>query len=120
MNDAPSGSGYAAAYGAWMGDRATWWQAAAEGIAWDRRWDAVFDPASGPYGRWFPGAMLNTSYNCLDRHVAAGRGAQPALIWDSAMTGQIMNFTYAELTLRVAASWPARWQRSASRAATGW
>ena len=77
-------------------------EAAAEGIAWDKRWDAVFDPASGPYGRWFPGAMLNTSYNCLDRHVAAGRGAQPALIWDSAMTGQVVRFTYAELTQRVA------------------
>ena len=102
MNDAPSGSGYAAAYGEWARDRATWWEAAAEGIAWDKRWDKVFDPASGPYGRWFPGAMLNTSYNCLDRHVAAGRGAQLALIWDSPMTGRIERFTYAELTLRVA------------------
>jgi propionyl-CoA synthetase len=44
--------------------------------------------------------MLNTSFNCLDRHVAAGRGAQPALIWDSPMTGQVVRFTYAELTQR--------------------
>ena len=102
MNDAPSGSGYTSAYEAWLRDREHWWEAAAEGITWEKRWDAVFDPASGPYGRWFPGAMLNTSYNCLDRHVAAGRGAQPALIWDSAMTGRIERFTYAELTARVA------------------
>ncbi len=95
-------SGYDAAYGAWAREPEAWWAAAAEGIAWDKRWDAVFDPASGPFGRWFPGAMLNTSYNCLDRHVAAGRGAQPALIWDSPMTGQVVRFTYAELTLRVA------------------
>ena len=33
-------------------------------------------PPIGPYGRWFPGAMLNTCFNCLDRHVAAGRGEQ--------------------------------------------
>jgi len=87
-NRARSGTGYAAAYGAWARDRETWWTDAAEGIAWGKRWDALFDPASGPYGRWFPGAMLNTSFNCLDRHVAAGRGAQDALIWDSPMTGQ--------------------------------
>ena len=96
------GAGYDAAYGAWAREPEAWWAAAAEGIAWDKRWDAVFDAASGPFGRWFPGAMLNTSYNCLDRHVAAGRGAQPALIWDSPMTGQVVRFSYAELTLRVA------------------
>ena len=101
-NGAPSGSGYASAYSAWARDRETWWTKAAEGIAWEKRWDALFDPASGPYGRWFPGAMLNTSYNCLDRHIAAGRGAQAALIWDSPMTGQVVRFTYAELTQRVA------------------
>src|SRR5277367_6414859 len=102
MIDVASGSGYAAAYGAWARDRESWWTEAAEGIAWEKRWDALFDPASGPYGRWFPGAMLNTSFNCLDRHVAAGRGTQTALIWDSAMTGQVVRFTYAELTQRVA------------------
>ena len=72
MTDA--GSAYAATEAAWRRDPAAWWAAAAEGISWDRRWDRVFDPAQGPYGRWFPGARLNTSYNCLDRHVAAGRG----------------------------------------------
>ena len=79
-----------------------WWAEAAEGITWYKRWDAVFDPSSGPFGRWFPGAVMNTCYNCLDRHVAAGRGDQPALIWDSAMTGKIVKFTYAELRDRVA------------------
>ena len=40
------------------------------GITWERRWDRVFDASIGPYGRWFPGAMLNTCFNCIDRHVA--------------------------------------------------
>lgn len=102
MNDAPHASDYDAAYGAWLRDPHAWWAAAAEGIAWDKRWDAVFDPATGPFGRWFPGARLNTAYNCLDRHVAAGRGGQTALIWDSAMVGKVERFTYAELTARVA------------------
>ena len=48
----------------------------------------TFDPALGIYGRWFPGGWLNTCYNAVDRHVAAGRGAQPAIIWDSPMTGR--------------------------------
>ncbi len=100
MTDA--GAAYAATEAAWRRDPAAWWAAAAEGISWDRRWDRVFDPAQGPYGRWFPGARLNTSYNCLDRHVAAGRGDQPALIWDSAMEGRVETFTYAGLRDRVA------------------
>jgi propionyl-CoA synthetase len=102
MDDAPSGSGYATAYAAWQRDPEAWWAAAADGITWEKRWDTVLDPTSGPFGRWFAGGMLNTSFNCLDRHVAAGRGAQAALIWDSPMTGQVVHFSYAELTQRVA------------------
>ncbi len=102
MDDAPHATGYDAAYAQWQRDPHVWWAAAAEGITWDRRWDAVFDPATGPYGRWFPGAKLNTAYNCLDRHIASGHGARTALIWDSAMTGRVERFTYAELTARVA------------------
>ena len=95
-------SSYPAAYAAWRRDPEAWWADAAQGITWDRPWDRVFDPGDGPYGRWFPGAHLNTSFNCLDRHVAAGRGAQPALIWDSAMEGRGETFTYAALLVRVA------------------
>ncbi len=95
-----SATSYADAYGAWMRDPAAWWEAEAAGITWDRPWDKVFDPALGAFGQWFPGAMLNTCFNCLDRHVAAGRGDQPALIWDSPVTGQIETFTYADLLTR--------------------
>jgi propionyl-CoA synthetase len=91
---------YADAYGAWMRDPAAWWATEAAGITWDRPWDKVFDPALGAFGQWFPGAMLNTCFNCLDRHVEAGRGSQPALIWDSPMTGRIETFTYADLLAR--------------------
>ena len=99
-------SRYAEAYAAWRRDREAWWARAAEGITWDRAPSRIFDPAQGadgaPYGRWFPDAALNTSVNCLDRHVAAGRGDQAALIWDSAMEGRIETFTYAALLARVA------------------
>lgn len=95
-------SGYAAAYGTWERDPEAWWAAAAEGIDWHTRWNRVFDPARGPYGAWFPGGTLNTCENCLDRHVAAGHGECVALIWDSAMTGEVRRVSYAALRDRVA------------------
>jgi propionyl-CoA synthetase len=95
-------SSYAETYADCARDPQAWWGRAAEAVDWIRPWDRVFDPASGPYGRWFPGAMLNTCANCLDRHVAAGRGQQTALIWDSPMAGEIRGFSYAELLDRVA------------------
>src|SRR5271163_3357579 len=86
------------------------WAEAAAAIDWEKRWDRVYDehspiptlpsPASGEglgRGRWFSGARLNTCWNALDRHVAAGRGERIALIWDSPVTGQIQHFTYREL-----------------------
>lgn len=88
---------YAEAYGAWMRDPAAWWEAEAQGVTWDRKWERAFDPALGAFGQWFPGGMLNTCFNCLDRHVAAGRGQQAALIWDSPMAGRIERFSYADL-----------------------
>ena len=93
---------YAAAHAASLTSPETYWARAAEGIDWDQRWDRVFDGGSGPYGRWFSGGRLNTSFNCLDRHVAAGHGERIALIFDSAMTGRVERFTYRELTERTA------------------
>ena len=102
MTIVSANAGYAAAHAASLAAPETYWAKAAEGIDWDRRWDRVYDAATGPYGRWFPGARMNTSFNCLDRHVAAGRGDQPALIFDSAMTGRVESFTYRQLTERTA------------------
>jgi propionyl-CoA synthetase len=100
MNDSPSL--YQQTYQAWQKNPEAWWAEAAGGISWERRWDKVFDPAPGPFGAWFSGARLNTCYNCLDRHVEAGRGAQPALIWDSPMAGRTEIFSYAALRDRTA------------------
>ena len=58
-------------------------------------------PASLFY-RWFSGAEINTCHNALDRHVAGGRAEQPALIWDSPVTGSERQYTYAELQAEVA------------------
>ena len=78
------------------------WAEAAAAIDWERRWDRVLDASQPPFYRWFAGAQLNTCWNALDRHVAAGRGERMALIWDSPVTGQIVAFTYREMRDRVA------------------
>lgn len=93
---------YDQTYARWQQDPAGWWMEAAQGIAWDTPPARAFDPSLGVYGRWFPGGRLNTCFNAVDRHVAAGRGDQAAIIWDSPMTGQVETITYARLLDRVA------------------
>lgn len=96
-------SRYHEVYQSWRRDPEAFWAEAAEEIDWFRRWDKVFAADQGVYGRWFPGAVGNMAYNCLDRHIAAGRGDQLALIHDSAVIGQVRRFTYSELSKEVAA-----------------
>ena len=102
MSDATPATSYDESYAAWRADPEAWWARGAEGIHWERRWDRVFDPDVGPFGRWFAGGVLNTCFNCIDRHVLAGRGEQVALIWDSAMAGRIETFTYRQMQARTA------------------
>ena len=59
------------------------WAEAAREIDWIEPAKKIFDPSIGLYGRWFTGAVVNTCYNALDRHVAGGRADQVALIHDS-------------------------------------
>ncbi len=102
MDGSTGASRYDEVYRAWQVDPETYWRRAAAAIAWDVAPRQVFDASAGVYGRWFPDGRLNTCHNALDRHVAAGRGGQAALIWDSPVTGRGARFTYAELLERVA------------------
>src|SRR5215468_10044314 len=77
------------------------WAEAAREIDWIEPAKKIFDPATGAYGRWFAGAVVNTCHNALDRHVAGGRADQVALIHDSPLTNSITKFTYAELLAEV-------------------
>src|SRR5499425_46762 len=78
------------------------WAEAAAAIEWEKRWDRVLDDSRPPFYRWFAGGRLNTCWNALDRHVAAGHGERVALIWDSPVTDTIARFTYREMRDRVA------------------
>ncbi|WP_315782946.1 propionyl-CoA synthetase [Bradyrhizobium sp. SZCCHNPS1003] len=77
------------------------WAEAARAIDWIEPAKKIFDPSMGAYGRWFTGAVVNTCYNALDRHVAAGRGEQLALIHDSPLTSSVTRLTYAEMLKEV-------------------
>jgi len=73
------------------------WSEQAEKLHWDRRWDKVLDRDADPLPRWFAGGMINACYNCVDRHVEAGHGADTALIYESPVTDTSATMTYAEL-----------------------
>src|ERR1035441_3236448 len=80
-----------------LADPEGFWREAAREIDWIEPAKKIFDPALGLYGRWFAGAVVNTCYNALDRHVAGGRADQVALIHDSPLTGNVTRFTYAQM-----------------------
>jgi acetyl-CoA synthetase len=61
----------------WQG----WWVKQAQELDWFKPWDQVLDDSNPPFYKWFVGGKLNVSYNCLDRHVEAGRGDRIALHW---------------------------------------
>jgi propionyl-CoA synthetase len=73
------------------------WREAAAAIDWYRAPDRILDDSRAPFYRWFPDAELNTCHNAVDRHVAAGRGEQPALVYDSPVTARQRIYTYAQL-----------------------
>jgi acetyl-CoA synthetase len=71
------------------------WAAEAGKLDWFEPWDTVLDWQI-PYAKWFDGGKLNVSYNCLDRHVAAGKGDRVAYYWEGE-PGDTRTITYQEL-----------------------
>ncbi len=96
-------SSYHEVYKSWQEAPEAFWEKAAKEIDWFSPPNNIFDGNEGVYGRWFTGAACNTCYNCVDRHVEAGRANQPAIIYDSPITGNKKTLTYAELLAEVTA-----------------
>ncbi|MFM5948791.1 MAG: AMP-binding protein [Novosphingobium sp.] len=88
---------YQAAWRESIADRERFWLRAAKAIDWVTAPATAYDEQRG----WFPGGTLNTAYNCIDRHIAAGRGGQVALAYDSPVTDTVWRFTYSELHAEV-------------------
>jgi len=77
-----------------------WWAEQAERLHWFERWHTVLDDSNPPHYKWFCGGRLNASYNCLDRHVEAGRGEVVAVHWRGE-DGEERDLTYAGLLAEV-------------------
>jgi acetyl-CoA synthetase len=75
------------------------WARQAGALDWYRPWDTVLE-WDLPFARWFDGGTLNVSYNCLDRHVAAGRGDKVAFHWEGE-PGDTRTISYADLLVEV-------------------
>ncbi|MGV9993165.1 acetate--CoA ligase [Streptomyces sp. NPDC003374] len=78
------------------------WLEAAGTLDWEAAPRRALDASHAPFYRWFPDGRLNVCHNAVDRHVEAGRGDQPALVYDSPVTGTQRTYTYAQLRDEVA------------------
>ena len=76
-------------------DPEAFWARLAEELDWFQKWDRVleWDP---PFAKWFVGGKLNVSYNCIDRHLTAGRRNKAAIIWEGE-PGDWKVYTYWDL-----------------------
>ena len=76
-------------------DIEAFWAEQAKSLDWYKPWDTVleWDP---PFAKWFDGGQINVSYNCLDRHVLAGKGDRVAYYWEGE-PGDRKTITYQQL-----------------------
>src|SRR3954452_15880753 len=81
-------------------DRVGFWEEQARRLDWAQEWDTALDWSNPPFAKWFVGGKINVAANCLDRHVAAGRGDRVAFHWEGE-PGDTRTITYADLTREV-------------------
>ncbi len=72
-----------------------WARQSAELLTWSKDWTTICE-WNPPFAKWFVGGELNVSYNCLDRHVLAGKGDKVAFHFEGE-PGDTRTVTYAEL-----------------------
>ncbi|OCW56022.1 propionyl-CoA synthetase [Hoeflea olei] len=92
---------YQEVYQSWQADPEGFWLDAAKAIDWVEPPRAGLSKTADGIDEWFADAMVNTCWNAVDRHVAAGRGDQTAIIHDSPVTGTVTHISFAELQDRV-------------------
>jgi acetyl-CoA synthetase len=81
-------------------DPQAWWARQAQALDWSTPWERVLDDDNPPFYKWFVGGAINACHNCLDRHVAAGRGERVAIHW-CGENGEQRDISYAELLAEV-------------------
>lgn len=88
---------YADVYAASKSDPNAFWMEAADLIDWVKKPSKALFDENAPLYEWYLDGEMNTCFNAVDRHVAAGNGGRIALVHDSAITGAKREITYAEL-----------------------
>ncbi len=82
MTDIHSFDDYKKVYQESVANPEGFWASVAEGFTWKKKWDKVLEWDFGkPEIKWFQGAKLNITENCLDRHLET-RGDQTAILWE--------------------------------------
>ncbi|MEU7990200.1 acetate--CoA ligase [Streptosporangium canum] len=81
-------------------DRLAFWEKQADRLTWSKRWDTTLE-WNPPFAKWFVGGELNIAYNCVDRHVEAGRGDKVAYHWEGEPEGDSRTLTYSDLQREV-------------------
>ena len=77
-----------------------WGGLARKELHWFEPFHTVLDWNNPPFARWFEGGSTNLAFNCLDRHINAGKGEKLALIWEGE-PGDVKRYTYLDLFLEV-------------------
>ena len=87
-------------YQNWRKNPQEFWADQAQFLEWQTAPEKIFEQ-NETGDRWYVGGVMNTCFNCVDRHVEAGHGERIAFIHDSPMTGTKSQISYAELLDRV-------------------
>jgi len=89
---------YRALYERSINDPDAFWTEHAERMTWIKKWDKLqewnYETAQI---KWFLGGKINACYNCVDRHVAEGRGEQVAILWEGNDPSESRSITYNDL-----------------------
>jgi acetyl-CoA synthetase len=77
-----------------------WKEEAEKRVTWFKPFDKLYN-WEPPYAQWFIGGKLNVCYNCVDRHVEAGKGDKVAFYWEGEPTDHKRTISFAELQREV-------------------
>ncbi|HYM50404.1 MAG TPA: acetate--CoA ligase [Candidatus Limnocylindrales bacterium] len=75
---------------------AFWREEALQRVSWFEPFQTVLEWKL-PYAKWFLGGKLNVCYNCVDRHVEAGRGDKVAYYWEGEPVSDTRTITFKDL-----------------------
>ncbi len=81
---------------------AFWEREGKERVSWFEPFGKLYEWEL-PYAKWYLGGKLNVSYNCVDRHVEAGKGGKVAYFWEGEPENDRREITYADLQKEVVA-----------------